>query len=230
MRILFIGDVVGRVRPGGSGGGAAPAARRPAHRPGGGERRERLARVRPRPRHGGGAVRRGGGRDHAGQPRLGPQGDHPVHRRPPAAAAAAELSARHAGQRARSWWRWPAGAARWWCRRWGGCYMDALDCPFRGMAAELSRYRLGGPPGSYGLAAILVDFHAEASQREDGVRAFPRRQGVGGGRHPHALPLGGRAGAAGRHGVPVGCRHVGRLRQRDRHGEGAAPRCASGPR
>jgi metallophosphoesterase (TIGR00282 family) len=48
----------------------------------------------------------------------------------------------------------------------GRLYMDPLDCPFRGMAAELSRYRLGGPPGSYGLAAILVDFHAEASSEK----------------------------------------------------------------
>ncbi len=57
-------------------------------------------------------------------------------------------------------------------------------------------------------------------EREDGVRAFPRRPGIGGDRHPHALPLGRCPGAAGRDGVPVGCRHVGRLRQRDRHGEG----------
>src|ERR1700722_2056500 len=48
----------------------------------------------------------------------------------------------------------------------GRLYMDPLDCPFRGTAAELSRYRLGGPPGSYGLAAIFVDFHAEASSEK----------------------------------------------------------------
>src|ERR1700734_3876818 len=27
----------------------------------------------------------------------------------------------------------------------GRLYMDPLDCPFRGVVAELSRYRLGGP-------------------------------------------------------------------------------------
>ncbi len=48
----------------------------------------------------------------------------------------------------------------------GRLFMEALDCPFRGVAAELSRYRLGGPPGSYGLAAIFVDFHAEASSEK----------------------------------------------------------------
>ncbi len=48
----------------------------------------------------------------------------------------------------------------------GRLYMDALDCPFRGIAAELTRHRLGGPPGSYGLAAIFVDFHAEASSEK----------------------------------------------------------------
>jgi metallophosphoesterase (TIGR00282 family) len=48
----------------------------------------------------------------------------------------------------------------------GRLYMDPLDCPFRGVAAELSRHRLGGPPGSYGMAAILVDFHAEASSEK----------------------------------------------------------------
>jgi 2',3'-cyclic-nucleotide 2'-phosphodiesterase len=48
----------------------------------------------------------------------------------------------------------------------GRLYMDPLDCPFRVAAAELSRHRLGGPPGSYGLAAILVDFHAEASSEK----------------------------------------------------------------
>src|ERR1700735_681618 len=54
----------------------------------------------------------------------------------------------------------------------GRLYMDPLDCPFRGVAAELSRYRLGGPPGSYGLAAIFVDFHAEASSEKMAVGAL----------------------------------------------------------
>jgi metallophosphoesterase (TIGR00282 family) len=43
----------------------------------------------------------------------------------------------------------------------GRLYMDPLDCPFRGAAAELARHRLGGT-----VAAILVDFHAEASSEK----------------------------------------------------------------
>jgi 2',3'-cyclic-nucleotide 2'-phosphodiesterase len=48
----------------------------------------------------------------------------------------------------------------------GRLFMDALDCPFRGTSELLSRHRLGGPPGSYGFAAIFVDFHAEASSEK----------------------------------------------------------------
>jgi 2',3'-cyclic-nucleotide 2'-phosphodiesterase len=43
----------------------------------------------------------------------------------------------------------------------GRLFMDALDCPFRGTAQELSKYRLGGT-----VAAIVVDFHAEASSEK----------------------------------------------------------------
>jgi len=43
----------------------------------------------------------------------------------------------------------------------GRLYMDALDCPFRGAAAELARHRLGST-----VAAIVVDFHAEASSEK----------------------------------------------------------------
>ena len=43
----------------------------------------------------------------------------------------------------------------------GRLYMDALDCPFRGTAQELAKHRLGGTVG-----AILVDFHAEATSEK----------------------------------------------------------------
>jgi 2',3'-cyclic-nucleotide 2'-phosphodiesterase len=43
----------------------------------------------------------------------------------------------------------------------GRLYMDALDCPFRGTADALAKHRLGGT-----VAAILVDFHAEASSEK----------------------------------------------------------------
>src|SRR5271168_2015343 len=40
----------------------------------------------------------------------------------------------------------------------GRLYMDPLDCPFRGTAEALSRYRLGAS-----VQAIIADIHAEAS-------------------------------------------------------------------
>ncbi len=43
----------------------------------------------------------------------------------------------------------------------GRLFMDALDCPFRGTAVELSKQRLGGT-----VAAIVVDFHAEATSEK----------------------------------------------------------------
>src|ERR1700740_995013 len=46
-------------------------------------------------------------------------------------------------------------------RALGRLFMDSLDCPFRGTAEALSRHRLGGT-----VAAIFVDFHAEASSEK----------------------------------------------------------------
>jgi hypothetical protein len=43
----------------------------------------------------------------------------------------------------------------------GRIYMDALDCPFRGITAELARHRLGVT-----VSAIFVDFHAEATSEK----------------------------------------------------------------
>ena len=43
----------------------------------------------------------------------------------------------------------------------GRLYMDALDCPFRGTAEILARYRLGGT-----VHAIVSDFHAEATSEK----------------------------------------------------------------
>jgi hypothetical protein len=43
----------------------------------------------------------------------------------------------------------------------GRLFMDALDCPFRGTAQELAKHRLGAS-----VAAIVVDFHAEASSEK----------------------------------------------------------------
>ncbi len=49
----------------------------------------------------------------------------------------------------------------------GRLFMDALDCPFRGTAVELSRHRLGAT-----VAAIVIDFHAEASSEKAAFRAL----------------------------------------------------------
>ena len=43
----------------------------------------------------------------------------------------------------------------------GRLFMDPLDCPFRGTAETLSRYRLGAS-----VQAIIADFHAEASSEK----------------------------------------------------------------
>ena len=43
----------------------------------------------------------------------------------------------------------------------GRLYMDALDCPFRGTAELLTRYKLGAS-----VTAILADFHAEATSEK----------------------------------------------------------------
>lgn len=43
----------------------------------------------------------------------------------------------------------------------GRLFMDPLDCPFRGTADLLTKYRLGG-----GISAIVVDFHAEATSEK----------------------------------------------------------------
>lgn len=43
----------------------------------------------------------------------------------------------------------------------GRLFMDGLDCPFRATAVELSRYRLG-----HSVAAIVIDFHAEATSEK----------------------------------------------------------------
>jgi hypothetical protein len=43
----------------------------------------------------------------------------------------------------------------------GRLFMDALDCPFRGTAELLARHRMGAT-----VAALVIDFHAEASSEK----------------------------------------------------------------
>jgi 2',3'-cyclic-nucleotide 2'-phosphodiesterase len=68
----------------------------------------------------------------------------------------------------------------------GRLFMDSLDCPFRATAAELAKYRLGGPPGSNGLAAVVVDFHAEATSEKMAYgHAFDGKVSLVVGTHTH---------------------------------------------
>ncbi len=63
----------------------------------------------------------------------------------------------------------------------GRLFMDALDCPFRGTAELLGRHRLGGT-----VQAIVADFHAEASSEKMAyAHAFDGRVSLVVGTHTH---------------------------------------------
>ncbi len=65
----------------------------------------------------------------------------------------------------------------------GRLYMDALDCPFRGTAEALSRHHMGAA-GT--VQAILVDFHAEAtSEKMAFAHSFDGKVSVIVGTHTH---------------------------------------------
>src|SRR5690348_11638825 len=57
----------------------------------------------------------------------------------------------------------PGGRKALVAQAMGRLYMDALDCPFRGTAEVLARHRMGA---SGTVQAILVDIHAEASSEK----------------------------------------------------------------
>jgi metallophosphoesterase (TIGR00282 family) len=60
-------------------------------------------------------------------------------------------------------------------------FMDALDCPFRATAQELAKYRLGN-----GLHAILIDIHGEAtSEKQAYGHSFDGQVSVVVGTHTH---------------------------------------------
>jgi hypothetical protein len=63
----------------------------------------------------------------------------------------------------------------------GRLYMEALDCPFRGTAELLGKYRLGG-----NVQAIVADFHAEATSEKMAYgHSFDGRVSVVVGTHTH---------------------------------------------
>lgn len=48
----------------------------------------------------------------------------------------------------------------------GRLFMDPLDCPFRLTAQELSRYKLGGVAGGGSIQAVVIDVHGEATSEK----------------------------------------------------------------
>ncbi len=65
----------------------------------------------------------------------------------------------------------------------GRLYMEALDCPFRGTAVELARHRMGAG-GT--VAAVLIDLHAEAtSEKAAFAHSFDGQASVIVGTHTH---------------------------------------------
>ena len=70
----------------------------------------------------------------------------------------------------------------------GRLFMDALDCPFRGTAELLARHRLGGS-----VAAIVADFHAEAtSEKQAFGHSFDGAVSLVVGTHTHVPSADGR--------------------------------------
>jgi metallophosphoesterase (TIGR00282 family) len=64
----------------------------------------------------------------------------------------------------------------------GRLFMEALDCPFRCTAVELSKYRLGSS-----IAAIVMDFHAEAtSEKMAFAHSFDGQVSLVAGTHTHS--------------------------------------------
>src|SRR5271165_6945468 len=64
----------------------------------------------------------------------------------------------------------------------GRLFMEALDCPFRGTAELLAKHRLGGT-----VAAIVIDFHAEAtSEKQAFGHSFDGQVSLIVGTHTHA--------------------------------------------
>ena len=63
----------------------------------------------------------------------------------------------------------------------GRLFMEALDCPFRGTAVELAKHRLGAS-----VAAIVCDFHAETtSEKMSFAHSFDGQMSLIVGTHTH---------------------------------------------
>ena len=65
----------------------------------------------------------------------------------------------------------------------GRLFMELLDDPFRAVQAELAKHRLGGPGG---VQAAIVDFHAEATSEKQAMgHSFDGRASLVIGTHTH---------------------------------------------
>ena len=218
MRILFIGDMVGR------SGRNIVLERLP------GliadwkldlvvdQRRERRRRLR---HHRGDLQRtdrRRRRRDHARQSRLGPARGAGVHRARAAADPPAQLSARHARAR--------RGADRRQERRArAGHQRDGphLHGPAR-RSVRRDRARALGLRAEKRRRRHHHRHPLRGDQREAGDGLFRRRPRQPRGRHPHPCADRRPSHPARRHGLRLRCRHDRRLRLRHRHGEGRAAR------
>ncbi len=75
----------------------------------------------------------------------------------------------------------------------GRLFMDALDCPFRATAELLARHRLGGT-----VAAVVIDFHAEAtSEKQAYAHSFDGQASLIVGTHTHVPSADARVLAGG---------------------------------
>ncbi len=157
MRLLFLGDIVGRP------GRIAFIEKVPELRRGETRRRDRQRRERGTWfRHHGSDLQRSdrcrrGCRD-ARQPRLGPARGDVFHRARAAPRAPDQLSARNTGP-----WRRHGRGQQWRThrgdQRHGRVFMDPLDDPFRMVDQPSARQPLGTV-----CDALVVDMHAEATR------------------------------------------------------------------
>ena len=213
MRLLFLGDVVGRTGRQAVVERAAQAARSATSS----ISWSSTARTRPAasasPRRFRGPARRRRRRGHARQPRLRPEGGAGVHRAPAAAAAARSTIRPARPAEACGLFKARNGADVLVINAMGLIFMPELGDPFRAVEREVEACGL-----KQGADAILVDFHAEATSEKQAMGYFLDGRASLRGRHPHACAHRRRARAAGRHRLHVRCRHVRRLRIGAGHG------------
>ncbi len=106
----------------------------------------------------------------------------------------------------------------------GRIFMEPLDDPFTAIDRELNAC-----PLKSSADAIIVDMHCEATSEKQSMGYLLRRPRQPRDRHPYACADRGPSHPAGRHRVHVRRRHDRRLSVGDRHGQGRAARPFSAP-